>query len=159
MNPKFFWLITVILLVFNPSSRGAAGNENPRIGFLSNNSLAAVSSWNEAFREGLRELGYVEGKNIVIEYRFGEGKLDRLPAMVAELVRLKVDVIVTGGPSATVLPKKQVLRFPLSWRRILILSAMDSSRALRGRAGTLPVYPRLPRNQRQTTGNSEGDRS
>ena len=53
----------------------------------------------EAFRQGLRELGYVEGKNIVIEWRYAEGKLDRLPALAAELVHLKVDVIVTGGPA------------------------------------------------------------
>ena len=52
----------------------------------------------EAFRQGLRELGYVEGKNIVIECRYAEGKPDRLPALAAELVRLKVDIIVTGGP-------------------------------------------------------------
>src|SRR3954447_11305004 len=84
-----------------------------RIGFLSNNSLAAVSSWNEAFREGLRELGYVEGKNFIIEYRFGEGKLDRLPAMVSELVRLKVDVIVTGGPSATRAAKEASTTIPI----------------------------------------------
>ena len=51
----------------------------------------------EAFRQGLRELGYVEGKNIVIEYRYAEGKLDRLPALAVELVRLNVDIIVTGG--------------------------------------------------------------
>ncbi len=55
----------------------------------------------EAFRQGLRELGYVEGKNIVIEYRYAEGKLDRLPALAAELVRLKVDIIVTAGPTPT----------------------------------------------------------
>ena len=50
----------------------------------------------EAFRQGLRELGYVEGKNIVIEWRSAEGKQDRLPALAAELVRLKVDIIVSG---------------------------------------------------------------
>jgi putative ABC transport system substrate-binding protein len=55
----------------------------------------------EAFRQGLRELGYVEGKNIVIEWRDAEGKSDRLPALAAELVRLNVDVIVTGGGQAT----------------------------------------------------------
>ena len=53
----------------------------------------------EAFRQGLRELGYVEGKNILIEYRHSEGKPDRLAALAAELVRLKVDVIVTSGPT------------------------------------------------------------
>jgi putative ABC transport system substrate-binding protein len=60
-----------------------------------------MSARTEAFRQGLRELGYVEGKNIVIEYRYAEEKLDRLPALAAELVRLKVDVIVSGGPGAT----------------------------------------------------------
>ena len=70
----------------------------PRIGFLAATSPSAISARTEAFRQGLRELGYVEGKNIVIEYRSAEGKLDRLPALAAELVRLKVDVIVTAGP-------------------------------------------------------------
>jgi ABC-type uncharacterized transport system substrate-binding protein len=69
----------------------------PRIGFLSATSASTVSDRSESFRRGLRELGYVEGKNIVIEWRYAEGKLDRLPALVAELVGLKVDVIVTGG--------------------------------------------------------------
>ena len=61
----------------------------------------------------MRELGYVEDKDIVIEWRFGEGKQDRLPALVAELVRLKVDIIVTGGPISTRGPRKQLFRFPL----------------------------------------------
>jgi ABC-type uncharacterized transport system substrate-binding protein len=73
----------------------------PRIGILSALPRAAISSRIEAFRQGLKELGYAEGKSIVIEYRFGEGQLDRLPGLVAELERLKVDVIVTGGPQAT----------------------------------------------------------
>jgi putative ABC transport system substrate-binding protein len=60
-----------------------------------------VAPRTEAFRLGLKELGYVEGKNIVIEYRSPEGKFDRLPALAAELVRLKVDVIVTAGSGAT----------------------------------------------------------
>jgi putative ABC transport system substrate-binding protein len=74
----------------------------PRIGFLSAVSSASIPRNRiEAFKQGLRELGYVEGKNIVIEYRFADGKQDRLKEIVAELLRLKVEVIVTGGPTAT----------------------------------------------------------
>ena len=67
----------------------------PRIGFLGVADPAAWGPRLDAFRAGLRDLGYVEGKNIVIEYRFAEGQYDRLPALATELVRLKVDVIVT----------------------------------------------------------------
>src|SRR2546425_148493 len=63
----------------------------PRIGFLAATSSSAISARVEAFRQGLRELGYVEGKNIVIESRFAEGNLDRLPALAAELISLNVD--------------------------------------------------------------------
>src|SRR5215468_10497835 len=73
----------------------------PRIGYLTADSLSASSTRTEAFRQGLRELGYIEGKNIAIEWRPADGKLDRLPALAAELVRLKVDVIVTGGTGST----------------------------------------------------------
>ena len=69
----------------------------PRIGILITASASVYSAWVEAFRQRLREHGYVEGKNIVIEYRYAEGKLERLPDLAAELVRLKVDVIVTTG--------------------------------------------------------------
>ena len=66
-----------------------------RIGYLTADSRSAHADVRaQAFREGLRGLGYVEGKNIIIEWRQAEGKLDRLPALAAELVRLKVDVIV-----------------------------------------------------------------
>src|SRR5262245_18881011 len=73
----------------------------PLIGYLTQASLSAVAPCTEAFRLGLKELGYVEGKNIVIEYRSPEGKFDRLPALAAELVRLQVDVIVTAGAGAS----------------------------------------------------------
>jgi putative tryptophan/tyrosine transport system substrate-binding protein len=71
----------------------------PRIGYLMTRFLDPVRS--EALRQGLRELGYVEGKTIVIEWRSAEGKLDHVPALVAELVRLKLDVIVASGPVPT----------------------------------------------------------
>src|SRR5207253_8121577 len=67
----------------------------------------------EAFRQGLRELGYVEGKNIVIEWRYAEGKLDSLPALAAQLVRLKVDVIVTGGSIITRAAKEATVTIPI----------------------------------------------
>jgi ABC-type uncharacterized transport system substrate-binding protein len=71
----------------------------PRIGILIPGSASFYSAWVEALRQRLRELGYVEGKNIVIEYRYTEGKNERLPDLATELVRLKVDVIVTSGPA------------------------------------------------------------
>src|SRR5574341_1166673 len=73
----------------------------PRLGYLTAASLSANQARIEAFRQGLHGLGYVEGKNIVIEYRSAEGKVDRLPALAAELARLKVDIIVTTGPAST----------------------------------------------------------
>jgi putative tryptophan/tyrosine transport system substrate-binding protein len=73
----------------------------PRIGYLGGAAPSANAGPREAFQQGLRELGYVEGKSIIIEWRSAEGKLDDLPALAAELVRLKVDVIVTGGGRAT----------------------------------------------------------
>src|SRR6266496_976591 len=85
----------------------------PRIGFLAAVSLSANSARFEAFRQGLRELGYVEGKNIVIEYRYAEGKLDRLPALAAELVRLKVDIIVSAGPQSTRAVKEATVTIPI----------------------------------------------
>src|SRR5439155_7967820 len=85
----------------------------PRIGYLNATSASAVSDSVEAFLQGLRELGYIEGKNIVIEYRFAEGKLDQVPRNAAELVRLKVDVIVTGGSTDTEAAKKATTTIPI----------------------------------------------
>ena len=81
----------------------------PRIGYLVT-SLAARPHQQEAFRQGLRDLGYVEGRNVVIEYRDAEGKFERLPALAAELVALKVDVIVTTGGTPTALAAKQATK-------------------------------------------------
>jgi putative tryptophan/tyrosine transport system substrate-binding protein len=85
----------------------------PRIGFLAAVSLSANSARFEAFRQGLRELGYMEGKNIIIEWRSSEGKADRLPALAAELVRLKVDMIVSGGSTATRPAKEATNTIPI----------------------------------------------
>jgi ABC-type uncharacterized transport system substrate-binding protein len=85
----------------------------PRIGFLAAVSLSANSARFEAFRQGLRELGYMEGKNIIIEWRSSEGKADRLPGLAAELVRLKVDMIVSGGSTATRPAKEATNTIPI----------------------------------------------
>jgi putative tryptophan/tyrosine transport system substrate-binding protein len=85
----------------------------PRIGYLTGQSLSSELARNEAYRQGLLELGYVEGKNIVIERRYAEGKLDRLPALASELVRLKVDVIVTGGAGSTRAAKEATSTIPI----------------------------------------------
>jgi len=84
-----------------------------RIGFLSTTSPSNVPTRLEAFRQGLRDLGYVEGKNIVIEYRYAEGNIDRLPTLLDELMRLKVDVIVASGPSPTRAAKKATATIPI----------------------------------------------
>jgi putative tryptophan/tyrosine transport system substrate-binding protein len=87
----------------------------PRIGYLTADSRSARADVRaEASRQGLRGFGYVEGKNIIIEWRQAEGKLDSLHALAAELVRLKVDVIVTGGPTATRPVKEATTTFPTS---------------------------------------------
>ena len=70
-----------------------------RIGYLSPGDPVSRAYRTEAFRQGLKELGYIEGKNIIIEYRFAEAKSDRLPELARELVGLKVDIIFAGGAS------------------------------------------------------------
>jgi putative ABC transport system substrate-binding protein len=103
----------------------------PRIGYLSANSASTNPTRIEAFRQGLRELGYVEGKNIVIESRYADGKPDRVPVLAAELVRLKVDVIVTGGASATRPAKEATNTIP-------IVMAQDSDPVDNGFVASLP---------------------
>jgi putative tryptophan/tyrosine transport system substrate-binding protein len=96
---------------------GSADAQQPkkiaRIAYVSASSHSPMLARTEAFRQGLRELGYVEGKNIVIEWRYAEGKADRVPALLAELVRLKVDVIVTGGSGVTRHAKETAVTIPI----------------------------------------------
>jgi putative ABC transport system substrate-binding protein len=85
----------------------------PLVGFLVPGSLSSYSARIEAFRQGLRKLGYVEGQNIIIEYRYTEGKSDRLPVLASELVQLKVDVIVTGTTPAIQAAKNTTSTIPI----------------------------------------------
>ncbi|HEV2055924.1 MAG TPA: ABC transporter substrate-binding protein [Methylomirabilota bacterium] len=85
----------------------------PRIGFLGNSTAALEANLVGPFREGLRDLGYVEGRNILIEYRWAEGQYERFPALIAELIALKVDVIVTAGTPASLAVRKATTAIPL----------------------------------------------
>jgi putative tryptophan/tyrosine transport system substrate-binding protein len=101
-----FVLFAFVLVGFAAAAHAQQPTKVPRIGYLGGTTAAAYAGRIEAFRQGLRELGYVEGKNIVIERRFAEGKPDRLSELAAELVRLKVDIVVSAGPTVTRLLKE-----------------------------------------------------
>ena len=135
----------VLLCALCYSASAQQTRKVPRIGYLPGAAPSADSARYEAFRQGLRELGYVEGKNIVIENRNTEGKFDRISELAAELVRLKVDVIVTTGSNTTGAAKKATTTIPFSWRRIAIRLLTGTSPALRGQAGTLLDCPRFRR--------------
>jgi putative ABC transport system substrate-binding protein len=101
----------------------------PRIGYLSPFDPATESTRAEAIRLALRELGYIEGQNIASEYRYAAGKLDRYPELAAELVRLKVDIIlVTGGDRVTQAAKNATKTIP-------IVMTGPGVRSCRGRPG------------------------
>ena len=105
--------LCAMLFALSYSASAQQPKKVPRIGFLGASSASVLAARIEAFRQGLRDLGYLEGKNIVIEWRSAEGKLDRLPALAAELVRLKVDVIVTTGPAPTRPAKEATSTIPI----------------------------------------------
>jgi len=103
----------VIVAACGPMAQAQQTAKISRIGYLFNTTPSVAALRVEAFRQGLRELGYVEGKNIVLESRYSEGKIDRLHALVAELVRLKTEVIVTSGPIVTRAAKEATKTIPI----------------------------------------------
>ena len=109
--------IALVLAVAGAAAQAQQPAKVPRIGYLTGSSLSAAGARTEAFRQGLRELGYLEGKNIIILWRSWEGKLDQQPAFAADLARLKVDVIVTGGLGATGPAKKATATIPIVMTR------------------------------------------
>jgi putative ABC transport system substrate-binding protein len=114
-NPKWLGLsvIAFVLVVAWAVVHAQQPNKVPRIGYLSSSDPATESTRSEPIRRALVELGYIEGQNIAIEYRYAEGKRDRLPELAAELVRLKVDIIVTGGPIPVRAAKKATKTIPI----------------------------------------------
>ncbi len=109
--------LVVVLALGIPSGLLAAEarqtNRVPRIGFLGNSTAALEANLVGPFRDGLRDLGYVEGQNILIEYRWAEGKYERFPALIAEMIASKVDVTVTAGTPATQAYQKARTSIPL----------------------------------------------
>jgi putative tryptophan/tyrosine transport system substrate-binding protein len=95
------------------AARAQQAGKIPRVGFMGNSTAALEANLVAPFREGLHELGYQEGRNIVIEYRWAEGKYERFPALVAELLAVPADVIVTAGTPATLAVKKATSTVPL----------------------------------------------
>ena len=111
--------LTVFLLTVSSANAQQAG-KIPRIGFLDNSTASGMAGLLEAFRQELSKLGWIEGKNITIEWRFAEQKPERLPELAAELVRLKVDLIVTSGEPTPLAAKKATSTIP-----IVITSSAD----------------------------------
>jgi putative ABC transport system substrate-binding protein len=107
------WLLATLFLANVSLADAQQPKKVRRIGYLINASLSANSARIDAFRQGLSELGYVEGKNIAIEWRSTERKVDLLPALAGELVRLKVDIIVTSGPIPTRAAKEATATIPI----------------------------------------------
>lgn len=110
MIGKLVRLIMPLLLACVHLAEAQQPKKIPRIGFLIASYPSSASPRVEAFRQGLRELGYIEGKDILIEYRYAQGKPDRLTALAAELVNFKIDIIITGVRHQPMPPRKQQLR-------------------------------------------------
>jgi putative tryptophan/tyrosine transport system substrate-binding protein len=106
MYKIILYLLPILILAAFHIAEAQQPKKVPRIGFLASRSPSSLFSETEAFRQGLRELGYVEGQNIIIEYRYAEGKTDRFLDLATELVRLKVDVIVTSSTPGVLAAKK-----------------------------------------------------
>ena len=105
--------LCVILVPLSFAAHAQQPKKVPRVGYLGANPRSTSSARIEAFRQGLRELGYVEGKNIIIEWRFAEANPDRLRTFAAELVRLPVEIIVTAGPASNRVAKQATATIPI----------------------------------------------
>ena len=113
MDRRAFLAGAVALLAVPLAVEAQQAGKVYQVGFLSNGWSSASSQNVAAFRQGLRDLAWVEGQNLVIEYRWAEGKSDRLPDLMAELVRLRVDVLVAGGAAATHAAKEATTTTPI----------------------------------------------
>ena len=106
-------LIAVTLLALGVIAEAQQPGKIPRIGFLDNSTASGSAVLVEAFRQELSKLGWIEGKNITIEYRFAVQKLERVPELAADLVRLKVDLIVASGTPSSLAAKSATTTIPI----------------------------------------------
>ena len=114
MNPKLFlWLLTAVLLVPIHRAEAQQPTKIPRIGYLGGGSAELEEPWIDAFRQGLRDLGYIEGKNILIERRYAAGRYEQLSALAAQLLALKVDVILAASTPVALSAKKTTSSTPI----------------------------------------------
>src|SRR5262249_34344974 len=109
---RLFFLIGALMFAVTATAQAQTRNA-AKVGVLSPFTPAGADAWHHAFRQGLRDLGWIEEKNISLEYRFAEGKNDRLPALAADLVRLKVDVIVTAVNTDTLAARNATKTIPI----------------------------------------------
>jgi putative ABC transport system substrate-binding protein len=112
-NSKLAFVVAALFFALAANAEAQHPVKIPRIGYLARNPVSSTRARTDAFLQGLRELGYVEGKSIVIEWRSAEGQSDRLPELAAELVRRKVDVIVADASTTTRAAKKATAEVPI----------------------------------------------
>jgi putative tryptophan/tyrosine transport system substrate-binding protein len=142
-------LIIMVLVTGAAIAEAQQRAKVPQIGYLAGRGDPSTPDpLIDAFRQGLRDLGYIEGKNIVVEYRYAEGKLDRIPSLVAELVQLKVDVLVTPAFPAIRAAKQATKTIPI----VMLINVdpvatgiVDSLAARRKYHGTRQIHDRIER--------------
>jgi putative ABC transport system substrate-binding protein len=122
----------------------------PIIGFLDSSSADEYAPFLAAFRSGLNEAGFIEGRNVAIEYRWADARYDRLPALAAELVRIPVAVLVATGITAAVATKAATATIPIVSTRAATRSGLALSRASTGREEMSPVLPRWAKSSSQS---------
>src|SRR4030095_16609869 len=145
-------LAVVLSLLLSPLAMEAEQAGVPRVGYLGNSSPSLEVDLLDAFRQGLREFGYAEGQNIIIEYRWAEGRYDRFPDLLADLIRLKVDAIVTAGTPGALAAKRATKTIPIVMAVAgdAVGTGLVASLARPGGnvTGSTPIVPEI---QRETT--------